>query len=404
MRLFAGIDWGGAKHAACVVDETGKILAHFDVGHDALGLAELVKQLSKYAKDTPLQVSIERPSGLLVDTLVEAGFLVVPIHPNVVKASRSRYRAACSKDDRGDAYLLADVLRTDGHRLRALQPQSDELKALRALVRTRDDLVRERVAVANQLRALLESFWPGATQVFCEIDSPISLAFITRYPTPLSASTLTEKRLARFLAQRAYPGRRSPKELLERMRSAAIGAAGPLEAAAKGDVVRTLTAVLDALVDNIAKLSRRIEHDVAQLAVGKIVMSFPRAGKISAAQIVSELGDQRDRFATSDQLAAEAGVAPVTRASGKQRSVVFRFACNHRLRTAITTFADNSRHESDWAALVYRKARQRGCDHPHAIRLLARAWLRVLWRAWITATPYDSALHRAAVRLTAAVA
>src|SRR5207253_9104670 len=124
-----------------------------------------------------------------------------------------------------------------------------------------------------------------------------------------------------------------------------------------------------------------------------------RAGRINAAQILAELGDDRRRFATDDQLAAEAGVAPVTRASGKSHAVVFRFACNKRLRTALTTFADNSRHACAWAADVYRRARARACDHPHAIRVLARAWIRVLWRCWQNGTPYDPARHGAASRL-----
>ncbi len=111
----------------------------------------------------------------MVDTLVEAGHPVVPIHPNVIKACRPRYRAAGGKSDPEDAYIISDVLRTDGHRFRTLRPASDEVKALRALVRSRDALVDERVAVANQLRALLDSFWPGAAAIFCTIDSAISL-------------------------------------------------------------------------------------------------------------------------------------------------------------------------------------------------------------------------------------
>ena len=130
-------------------------------------------------------------------------------------------------------------------------------------------------------------------------------------------------------------------------------------------------------------------------------MSFPRAGRVCAAQILAELGDVRARFPSEAQLAAEAGVCPVTHASGKSRAVTFRFACNHRLRQAITCFADNSRHASAWAAEVYRRARARGCDHAHAIRILARAWVRVLWRAWTDRRSYDPTAHRAAQLLAA---
>ena len=402
MGYHAGLDWGGAVHAVCVVDDAGGILVHFDARHDAAGIAELMLRLARIGPSAEMPIAIERPSGLLVDALLEAGHPVVAIHPNVVKACRPRYRAAAGKSDPGDAYILADVLRTDGHRFRPLQPCSDEIRGLRALVRSRDDLVAERVALANRLRSLLDGFWPGAAAVFADIASPIALAFVQRYPTPDSAARLGEKRLAAFLAQHSYCGRRSPGELLARLRATPAGHAGETEAEIKGELARSLAAVLSTLVAEIAKLTARLEHAVEALPDGRIVMSFPRAGRVCAAQILAELGDIRERFQTEQQLAAEAGVCPVTHASGKSRGVSFRWACNHRLRQAITCFADNSRHASAWAADVYRRARTRGCDHPHAVRILARAWIRVLWRAWIDRKPYHPAAHRAFQALTQA--
>ncbi|MGZ9034308.1 MAG: transposase [Rhodospirillales bacterium] len=160
--------------------------------------------------------------------------------------------------------------------------------------------------------------------------------------------------------------------------------------------MRALARTLRSLVGEIAKITGRIEHLIAELPDGRIVMSFPRAGKLCAAQILAELGDVRERFQTEAQLAAEAGLAPVTYQSGKSRGVGWRWACNKRLRAALTCFADNSRHQSLWAADVYTRARARGCDHPHAIRILARAWTRVLWRAWVSAEPYNPTKHAAA--------
>jgi transposase len=396
MGIWVGVDWGCGAHAVCVIDAQGRVLDRFEVGHDRAGLAALVMRLQQHGTPCVIPVAIERPSGLLVDALVEAGFVVTPIHPNVVKACRPRYRAVAAKSDPGDAFILADILRTDGHRLRPLAPQSDAIKALRGLVRGRDDLVGTRVALANQLSALLDSFWPGAARIFSDLASSIALAFLERYPTPEAAARLGPKRLAGFLAQHHYCGRRSPEALLERLRSAPEGSAGEAEGEAKGDRVRALARTLQALVAELAKLSSRIEHAIAALPDGRIVMSFPRAGKICAAQILAELGDVRARFPSERQLAAEAGVAPVTYQSGKSRGVGWRWACNKRLRAALTCMADNSRHQSPWAADVYRRARARGCDHPHAIRILARAWARVLWRAWTNRQPYDPTKHAAA--------
>lgn len=238
-----------------------------------------------------MRIAIERPSGLIVDALVEAGHQVFPIHPNAVKASRPRYRSHGAKSDASDAYLLADLLRTDGHRWAALSPQSDSIRALRALVRARDDLVAARIALANQLRTTLEAFWPGA--------------------------------------------------------------------------------------------------------------AFPRAGRVCAAQILAELVDVRERYPTADRLAAEAGVVPLTYESGKKRCVGFRWACNHHLRRAITTWPTTRATPTCGPAASTRPHASACCDHPHAIRILARAWLRVIWRAWFDRQPYNPEHHFSAARASA---
>lgn len=391
--FYAGLDWASQSHTVCILDEHAEVIERLDVEHNAEGLSVLTRRLRHYGSPP---VAIERPSGLLVDALVDAGVPVVPIHPNVVKATRPRYRSHGAKGDATDAFLLADLLRTDGHRFKPLAPQSDEIRALRALVRGRDDLLTTRVRLANQLHTLLDSFWPGAAEIFAEIDSPIALAFIARYPTPDSAARLGPKRMAAFCAQHAYSGRRHPEQLLQRLHRAAAPVGDALELEAKGTLVRAFVAALQPLVEQIVQLTRRIERQVADLDDGRLLMSFPRAGRLCAAQILAELGSVRERFDSDDHLAAEAGVAPLTYQSGKSKAVAFRWACNHRLRAAITCLADNSRHAHPWASRVYANARARGCHHPHAVRILARAWIRVLWRAWTDRRPYDPNLHRGA--------
>src|SRR6266851_1802419 len=162
MPFFVGIDWASQAHAVCVIDETARIHWQGAVAHTAEGLTELLGRLRRLRHRGGLRVALERPSGLLVDTLDAAGLEVVPIRPNALKASRPRYSAAGGKTDPGDAFILADLLRTDGHRFRCLHAPSDETRALRALVRGRDDLVAQRVVLANQLRALLDRFWPAS--------------------------------------------------------------------------------------------------------------------------------------------------------------------------------------------------------------------------------------------------
>jgi transposase len=386
MEKVGGIDWASAEHALCVVDEAGRRLRERLVPHDEDGIAGLCRELVALGVT---RVAIERPDGILVDRLLGSGVTVIAVHPNQAKAARERYSVARGKSDRFDAFVLAELARTDAHRLRAIRPDGDETKALKALTRAREDLVGIRVELANQLRAQLEAFWPGAL-VFSDIDSPISLAFLARYPSPADARGLGPKRLAGFLARHRYCGRRSPEELLERMRSAPSGRAGELEAEARRAAVVGLVAALAPIVAEIADLTSQIRGALAAHPDAAIFTPLFRDRKtaICPATLIAELGDARARYPTDAALAADAGMSPVAVESGKRRAAVFRRACDKRLRGAVCTLADSTRHRE-----VYQRARDRGQDHPRAIRTLGRAWLRVLWRCWQDGVPYDPALH-----------
>src|SRR3984893_12851609 len=223
MGSYAGLDWAGDKHDVLVCDEAGGELLAATFAHAEKGLRALCGALLRLKVQL---VAIERPDGLLVERLLDAGLRVVPMHPNQVAAARARFRVSGGKSDRFDAFVLCELARTDSHRFRVLEPDSDETKALRALTRAREDLVHARVAFCNQLRAELERFWPGPIGLFTKLDSPISLAFLTRYPSPLDARGLGEKRLAAFLKAHNYNNRQKPAELLSKLRRAPEGRVG----------------------------------------------------------------------------------------------------------------------------------------------------------------------------------
>jgi transposase len=391
--FFVGIDWAMAEHAVCVLDQTGRKIAAFTINHTAAGFDRLATRLGTLAPPEQVAVAIERPDGRLVDALLEAGYPVVPVKPNAIKTWREAEVPSGAKSDPGDAHVIADYLRMRIHRLRPATPFSEHTKALRAVVRTRTDLVETRVAATNQLAALLDAHWPGAKTIFANLDSAIALAFLTRYPTAASAARLTEKQLAAFCAKQGYSGKRPATVLLTRLRSAPAGTTDPVACEGVRDAVLAQVGVLTALTTAIKALDRSITEKMDTHPDGDIFRSFPRTGTINAAQILAEWGDAREAFDHPDTIAALAGITPVTKASGKHRSVSFRWACNKRLRVAITTFAANSRFSSTWAAEIYHRARAAGKDHPHATRILARAWVRVMWRCWQNNTPYDPTLH-----------
>ena len=399
----AGIDWAKDEHALCVIDQSGRVLFERRFAHEEGGIAKLCGSLVEMGV---WRVAIERPEGILLERVLEAGIVVLAIHPNQLKAARPRFRASGyrAKSDAFDAFCLAELARTDHHRFRALAPDSDETKALKALTRSRDELVGTRVALANRLRSELEAFWPGAALLFSEIDSAISLAFLARYPSPKDASKLAEKRLLGFLSGQGYSGRKGAVQLLGRLRKAPQGRAGEAETLARRATVLALVGTLKTLVEQIKLLEERIARAVRAHPDGEIFLSLFRGAKstLTAASLVAQIGDTRERYPTNEALAADAGMSPVAVESGKRKVAGFRRACDKRLRKAVATLAESTRHHNPWAKDIYLRARARGCDHAHAIRILGRAWVRVIWRMWQEGMPYDRALHGGLRRLQSA--
>ena len=399
-KLFAGLDWASKTHMVCIVDNDGKITQRFEIPNTGKTFTGLVKRLVKLAV---AGVAIERCDGPLVEALLDAGLAVYVITPRQVKGLRSRYTGSGAKSDAGDAYLLADVLRTDGHRLAALTQDSDATRVLRQLGRTRKQLLEARVGMVNQLRALLELAFPAAVGLFARLESDTAIAFLRRYPTQHSAAKLTQARFAAFLRRIAYCGRTPVEQLFTRIHEAPEAA---LSATLADGYAVSILALIRA-IEHTRREERELQAEIIERldahADAHIFTSLPNAGHgVRAAALLAEIGDDRARFPDEESLAALAGVAPVTRASGKITSVGFRWAADKKLRNAIIDFADDSRHASPWAAHIYNDAVARGKRHPHAVRILARAWIRVIWRCWQDNTTYNPQLHGGAIRLAAA--
>jgi transposase len=337
---------------------------------------------------------------VLVAALLAAGLTVVVITSRQVKNLRSRYGSAGAKDDRFDSYVLADTLRTDRARLRPLVADTPATDALRAAVRARRDLVRHRVAACNQLRAHLKEAFPGAVGLFYELDSPVSLAFLDRFGSREAAGPLDEPALAAWLATLANRGKApAAGQLAARLAAAAPPVPGSDRGRSQAGVTRALTAAVTAICAQVKALETQIAAQLAAHPDGHIFTSLPGTRTLRAARLLAEIGDCRSRFPDPQALAALAGVAPVTRQSGTFTSHHFRWAVSSQLRDALCDFAGGSRHASPWAAGIYRDARARGKDHPHAVRILARAWTGIIWRCWQDGTAYDPAKHGALQRI-----
>ena len=393
--VTAGIDWASEDHAVAIVDDQGRPVDRFAVAHTAPQLHAMITRLRRAGV---VEVAIERPDGPVVEALLDARLTVFVIAPKQIKNLRGRYGSAGNKDDRFDAYVLADVLRTDRARLRPLHRDSEQTVSLRMTVRARQDLVHARVAMGNQLRAHLQITLPGAVKLFRDIDSAITLAFLTRFPDQNKADWLTETRLDRWLAGVGYNHRANLSRLWAHLHDAPRGTTG-LEGTTRGQITLAFVHALTALNSQIDALEARIAEQLATHPDAAIFTSLPRSGSVRAARLLAEIGDARGRFPTPEALACLAGAAPSTRQSGKVKVVTFRWAVDKQLRGAVIDFAGDSWQANPWAADLYRRARARHLDHPHAVRILARAWLHIIWRCWQDGIPYNPDQHRALQRV-----
>ena len=344
-------------------------------------------------------VAIERPDGPLVERLLDAGLRVLALHPNKVAAARDRFRVSGGKSDRFDAFVLCELARTDHHRFRVLEPDSDRTKAIRALTRAREDLVAARTGIVNQLRAELERFWPGPLLLFSHMDAEILLAFLERYPSQADAHGLGVARMQAFLEREHYSGGQHPTALMAKLRSAPRARVGELELAARRHLVLSFVAMIRTLNAQIKDLEAEIRTQVRAHPDGPIFLSLFKspASVITAAELLAEIGDCRERYPTGTR-------SPPTPARPRSRRV--RQMEDRRLPPGVQQAPTRRvlpprRQQPPLAPLgpdLYAQARQRGHEHPRAIRTVGRAWCRVVWQCWRNHTPYNPAQHRALQR------
>ena len=388
--VFIGVDWGNAHHQLCVLDATGGVLEQSKVAHNVAGLRELTGRLRRHGPVAG--VAIERSEGLLVETLQQHGHRLFCVSPKMSARARERYRLAPAKSDAFDAFVLADSLRHQHWHWRPLAVPSPLLAELRALTRDRERLIWNQRDVENQLRAIVQVYHPVVLGLFSSLDRDITLAFLRDYPTPAHAGRVGPARMAAFCARHGYSGRTRPELLVERLRTNLLSASTGTTAG-KAFSAMLFVDQLELLNAQVRAISKRIRQRLAEHPDAAIFLSFPGMGEITAATMLAEMGEDRARFPTADVLLAETGTAPVTRSSGRSRTVRFRYAANKRMRHAIDWWTFVSVRDNDWAHDAYQQARARGQLHNRALRGLGARWTRILWRCWTDHTTYDPDRH-----------
>ncbi len=393
-----GIDWADKKHDVCVQDmETGRRRAS-QVRHRAEDLDDWARSLHR-RYGGPIAVAVELSKGPIVSVLQKYDFFVIfPIDPSTLANHRKTFTPSGAKDDPTDAEYALDLLLSHTEHFKALNPQSVEMRTLMTLVEQRRRLMNDRVRITNRLRNALKQYYPQALEWFDRIDTPLFCDFIRRWPSLAQARRVRKATLEKFFREHNM----NRRALFER-RMTAIKSAMPLtmdEAVIVPYRLQALTLVaqLEVALESVRVYDEEIAGVAPQHPDYDLFKTLPGAGPSLAPRLLVAFGEQRERFASAAEVQKYACIAPVTERSGQKHWIHWRWQCPTFLRQTFVEWAAQTINKSYWAGLYYYQQRAKGCSYQAAVRALAFKWIRILYRCWVTRTPYDEAKYLKALQ------
>lgn len=379
--IFVGIDWSEKHHDVCIVDKEGEILARSRVAEGIEGIARLHGMVAEHAEEPDeAVVGIETDRGLLVGALLAGGYQVFAITPLSVNRYRDRHSTSGAKSDPGDAKILADIVRTDRHNHRPVAGDSDLAEAIKLLARHHQGCVWERQRHVNRLRNALREFYPQALEAFgTELADRDAVAVLSLAPTPELGRRLSRAKIASALrrAGRQRNVESRTEQIQAALRSEQLQAPVTVTRA-YGIIVSSLVSLIAALNDQIAGLEQELEEAFEDHPDAKILRSLPGLGTVLGARVLAEFGDDRTRYVDARARKNYAGTSPITKASGRSRVVLARFARNERLFDACFLWAFSALTRSPGARAYYDLQRARGKTHNQALRAVANRLVGIL--------------------------
>lgn len=397
---YVAIDWADKQHYWCLADQQGAHRDHGNLLNTPEAIDTWVAGLLTRFSEGPVALCLEQSRGGLVYQLGKYARLVLyPVHPATIASFRQAFFPAGAKDDPGDAALLLEVLLQHRQHLHRLDPDTVETRLLGMLIELRRRLVDERTRQSNRLTAWLKMYFPQPLDWFDNIDAPLGCDFLERWPTLQQLQRAREETIERFFREHNSRSETRIQERIEAIRTAmpAVHDTALLEAGAAA--TRSLVALLKTLNASIASLDQHVAEQLPHHPEAHLFAGLPGAGAVLMPRLLVAFGTQRDRFRSASELAAYSGIAPVTKQSGKSKTVHFRRACPPFLRQTFHEFAAHSVAKSQWARQFYDQQRAKGKRHHAAVRSLAFKWIRILFRCWKHRTPYNEALYLEACHL-----
>lgn len=393
--IIVGLDWSRCKHDFVIMNLQGQILERGTIAHNANALAELAARIEQRV-DSPKQVRVglELNDGALLAWLVSKKYTIFGIQPKSAQRARDIYRPGGSKDDRIDAFVLAEFVRVNEARLRPWSAPSEITLELRELLRWREELVQQRTAAYQRLRALLAEWSPQLAELCDNLECIWQLDLLSQFPTETRLCQAHGNRIRCFLRNHRMRAKKQ-QQIEDIHRSVPM----PIPAA-RVQIVERQTAFLieqtRMLTAEIKQIEEDIDQSTAQHPDLNVFKSLPVHGIVTIAGLMVIFGDNHKRTTSPDELAAMYGVAPVTIASGKAKRVRQRRACDHTFHQTLVHFAFNTAFcDGCWAGPFYQRKRSEGATHYAALRCLAKRWLKILHRIWKDHATYDEQLHQA---------
>jgi transposase len=395
MRLFVGDDWAEDHHDVELMDAAGKVLARKRLPEGVAGMARLHEligqQLGEDGEDAEVVIGIETDRGPWVAALVAAGYVVYAVNPLQASRYRERHGVSGAKSDRGDAHMLTDMVRTDSHQLRVVAGDSPGAGAVKAVARTHKTLIWDRTRQVQRLRHQLREYFPAALAAFEDLDAADALELLAKAPDPARAAKLTRAQLSAALKRarrRDIPAKVTA--IMAALRGPQLGQP-PAITAAYAATVRSLIAVITVLNEQVKTLEEEVEAVFGRHPDAEIYLSQPGLGPVLGARVLGEFGDDPDRYDSGKARKNYAGTSPITRASGKKKTVAARFIRNDRLIDALMAQALAALTASSGARALYDAERARGMEHNPALRKLASRLVGILHGCLKTRTLYDEA-------------
>ena len=391
-----GIDWSDKSHSFCILDDAGAKLDAFEISHGLDGFETAHKRISKRAASPEdARIAIETKDSLIVDFFLEMGYSLHFLNPKQTDRFRDRHRMSSSKSDGFDAYVLADAVRTDPHLFNSLSPLDEQSLTLRVLTRTREGIVRRKVAISNELTAALKRYFPVALELFGALDTPEAIGFLLAYPTYAQARTLSESCIHSVLVKQGLSDKIAAKhaqaihgKLKEPQPTPAASVARAYPIAVESllrqmlDTLRELDAIEQDIRDNYSNHPNK-----------ELLESLPGIASTLGPVLAAELGTDITRFVDVKMLKAFAGSSPVTERSGRYCEIKYRRACNWRVRQALHLASQSAINCCGWARELYDRLRSQGKSYGRALRAVANQLIEILYMILLRRTPYSEAYH-----------